>query len=122
MADEIHLTDVEILTPAASSGARPGRATTSEPNVAITESFESVFKRDYTPVARMAYLMLGSTGEAEEVAQDAFAALLRRWDRIDNPSGFVRTAVRWAPKARNAGGYAGKGIRARRTCKTNRRG
>ena len=68
MADEIHLTDVEILTPAASSGARPGRATTSEPNVAITESFESVFKRDYTPVARMAYLMLGSTGEAREVS------------------------------------------------------
>lgn len=93
MADEIHLTDVEILTPASSSGARRGRATTSEQNVAITESFESVFKRDYTPVARMAYLILGSTGEAEEVAQDAFAALLRRWDRIDNPSGFVRTAV-----------------------------
>lgn len=57
------------------------------------ETFESVFERDYLKVARMAYLLLGSTGEAEEVTQEAFATLFQRWDRVDNPSGFVRTAV-----------------------------
>jgi len=57
------------------------------------ESFEHLFRREFTQVARMAYLMLGSTGEAEEVAQEAFTEWLRRWDGIDNPSGFVRTAA-----------------------------
>lgn len=57
------------------------------------ESFESVFRKDYASVARMAYLLLGATGEAEEVTQEAFATLLQRWDRVENPSGFVRTAV-----------------------------
>lgn len=57
------------------------------------DTFESVFSRDYAAVARMAYLLLDATGEAEEVAQEAFATLLQRWDTIDNPSGFVRTAV-----------------------------
>lgn len=90
MSDEIRLPKLEILT--ATPARRRARGDV-ESTLAITESFESVFRRDYAPVARMAYLMLGSTGEAEEVAQDAFAALLRRWDRVDNPSGFVRTTV-----------------------------
>lgn len=59
----------------------------------VAESFEAMFGREFTQVARMAYLMLGSTGEAEEVAQEAFIELFRRWDAVDNPSGFVRTAV-----------------------------
>jgi len=56
-------------------------------------SFEGVFASEYPAVARMAYLLLGRTGEAEEAAQEAFTTLLQRWDRIDNPAGFVRTAT-----------------------------
>ncbi|HTO00057.1 MAG TPA: sigma-70 family RNA polymerase sigma factor [Microthrixaceae bacterium] len=59
----------------------------------IVDSFEDLFRRDFAQVARMAYLMLGSTGEAEEVAQEAFTELFRRWGAVDNPSGFVRTTV-----------------------------
>lgn len=65
----------------------------SVPTATEVDTFESVFARDYAAVARMAYLLLGATGEAEEVAQEAFATLLQRWDSVDNPSGFVRTAV-----------------------------
>lgn len=56
-------------------------------------TFDDVFLRDYEGVARLAYLLLGGTGEAEEVAQEVFTVLLQRWSRVDNPSGFVRTAV-----------------------------
>lgn len=90
MTGEVQLPKLEILTVATTA---PGRASDLRPATAVDESFESVFRREYAPVARMAYLMLGSTGEAEEVTQDAFASLLVRWDRIDNPPGFVRTAV-----------------------------
>ena len=42
---------------------------------------------------RMAYLMLGRTGEVEEVAPEAFTELLVRSGRIDNPESFVRTVA-----------------------------
>jgi len=56
-------------------------------------TFEMLFEREHSKVARMAFLMLGRTGEAEEVAQEAFTELLLRWGSIDNPEGFVRTVA-----------------------------
>jgi RNA polymerase sigma factor (sigma-70 family) len=57
------------------------------------EDFESVFLRERTPMVRLAFLMLGSEALAEEVVQDAFVAVLERWDRVDNPGGYLRRCV-----------------------------
>lgn len=59
----------------------------------IGESFEEVFEREQHNMVRLAYLLLNSQAQAEEVAQDAFARLLDRFDKIQNPGGFVRTAT-----------------------------
>lgn len=67
-----------------------------EPEIAevpVAEVFDTFFRRDFPPVARMAFLILGRTGEAEEVTQEAFVSVLQRWNSVENPSGFVRTAV-----------------------------
>lgn len=86
--------DPAAIRSAASSGARSSTdASTGSGPTAYTDAFDAVFRREYAPVARMAYLLLGATGEAEEVTQEAFTTLLQRWDSIDNPAGFVRTAV-----------------------------
>lgn len=61
--------------------------------VPVPEDFDSFFRREYPSVARLAFLLLGRTGEAEEVTQEAFISLLQRWQTIENPSGFVRTAA-----------------------------
>jgi DNA-directed RNA polymerase specialized sigma24 family protein len=45
---------------------------------------------------RLAYLMLGDRAAAEDVVQDAFFGLYRRWDRLTDPSSalpYVRSSV-----------------------------
>lgn len=59
----------------------------------VSDSYEAVFQREYPKVARLAFLLLGRTGEAEEAAQDAFLALFERWGSVDSPGAFVRTAT-----------------------------
>lgn len=56
-------------------------------------TFEQLFEAEHPSVVRMAYLMLGRTGEAEEVAQEAFTELLVRWGSIRNPEGYLRTVA-----------------------------
>ncbi len=42
---------------------------------------------------RLAVLMLGSVDQAEDVVQDAFAAVGDRWGSLENPGGYLRTCV-----------------------------
>jgi RNA polymerase sigma-70 factor (sigma-E family) len=47
-------------------------------------------------LARMALVMLGDPGAAEDVVQDAFLGLYRRWDHLTDPSAalaYLRTSV-----------------------------
>ncbi|MGA9278058.1 sigma-70 family RNA polymerase sigma factor [Ilumatobacter sp.] len=45
------------------------------------------------PMTRLAYLLTGSVAVAEELVHDAFEQVVRRWDSIDNPGGYLRVAV-----------------------------
>lgn len=56
-------------------------------------AFDALFERERTPMVRVAYLLVGSEPLAEEIVQDAFASVYVRWDRIDNPGGFLRQCV-----------------------------
>ncbi|NNF53206.1 MAG: sigma-70 family RNA polymerase sigma factor [Acidimicrobiales bacterium] len=64
----------------------------SSPN--LTDSgFSTLFEAERLAMLRMATLMVGSGAVAEEVVQDAFAAVSERWDRLERPGGYLRTAV-----------------------------
>ena len=54
---------------------------------------ESLFVVERVPMVRLATLMVGSRAIAEEVVQDAFASVSERWDGLDRPGGYLRTAV-----------------------------
>ena len=54
---------------------------------------ESLFVAERVPMVRLATLMVGSRAVAEEVVQDAFASVSERWDGIDRPGAYLRTAV-----------------------------
>jgi RNA polymerase sigma-70 factor, ECF subfamily len=60
------------------------------------DTFGSFFREHYASVVRALVLVAGSEGEAEDLAQEAFACALERWDRIrtmESPVGYVyRTA------------------------------
>jgi RNA polymerase sigma-70 factor (sigma-E family) len=55
--------------------------------------FEERYQGDYRALVQVAYLLLGSHHEAEEVVQDAFVGLRSRWDDVDNPGGYLRRSV-----------------------------
>ncbi len=56
-------------------------------------SFEALYADEVDAMARLAYLMVGSAEQAEELVHDAFARLYERWGQVDNPGGYLRTCV-----------------------------
>ena len=56
-------------------------------------TFEDLFRSHYEPMVRVAFLLVGSRAEAEDVVQDAFARIELRWARLDNPEGYLRRCV-----------------------------
>ena len=61
--------------------------------VEAATTFEELFHRRYQPMVRVAYLLMGSRAEAEDVVQDAFARVDLRWSRMDNPEGYLHRCV-----------------------------
>jgi RNA polymerase sigma-70 factor (sigma-E family) len=55
--------------------------------------FDVVYRDLWPEMVRVARLATGSMAAAEEVAQDAFVGLLRHYDTVENPAGYVRRAV-----------------------------
>lgn len=60
------------------------------------ESFDSFYRREVRSVVGLAYVLSGSGSAAEDLAQEAFVAAYRQWDRIagfDDPGAWVRRVV-----------------------------
>lgn len=69
-------------------------ATTTD-NV-FRESFEAFYARERRQIIGLAYVMSGSRAGAEDLAQEAFLAALRNWNKIgdyDDPGAWVRRVV-----------------------------
>lgn len=65
---------------------------TMSPDDAVTE----LFTAHYASLVRLATLLLHDQAVAEEVVQDAFVALHRRWKKLRDPTvaaGYLRTSV-----------------------------
>jgi RNA polymerase sigma factor (sigma-70 family) len=56
-------------------------------------SFDEVFVDEAPRLRRTAFLLLGSSVEAEEIVQEAFASAPTRWDELANPPAYLRSAV-----------------------------
>jgi RNA polymerase sigma-70 factor, ECF subfamily len=69
----------------------------SEPMIrAASEPFEDFYVREYLAVVGLAYALSGSRWGAEDLAQEAFLAAHRDWDRIgayEQPGAWVRRVV-----------------------------
>jgi len=53
----------------------------------------SLYRTRYDDMVRLAFLLTGSSAEAEEIVQEAFVKIRNRIDRVDNPSAYLRTTV-----------------------------
>ena len=56
-------------------------------------AFVALFEEHYGSLVRLARLLVDDRGSGEEVVQDTFVRVYRRWSRIDDPVRYVRTAV-----------------------------
>ena len=59
-------------------------------------TLERLYDAHYVRLVRLAVLLLGDVGRAEEVVQDSFVAVYRRWDRLgdaDVPAYLRQTVV-----------------------------
>jgi RNA polymerase sigma-70 factor (sigma-E family) len=56
-------------------------------------TFTAVYARDRDRLVRLATLLVDEQGLAEDLVNDAFAAAYERWDRLDAPEAYLRTAV-----------------------------
>ena len=62
----------------------------------VSETFESFYRREIRSLVGLAYVLSGSRGAADDLAQDALLAAYRHWDRVsryENPGGWVRRVV-----------------------------
>lgn len=55
--------------------------------------FVDLYRQRYRSMVEIARLTTGSTELAEEITQDAFVDLYRRYERIDRPEAYLRRAV-----------------------------
>jgi len=58
-----------------------------------TMTFEELYAAQHRAMVRLAYTLVDTTEQAEEVVHDAFAAVYERYDRIDNPVAYLRMSV-----------------------------
>ncbi len=61
-----------------------------------TPTFEDLYHAHRLPLVRLAILLVDDQDSAEDVVQDAFAALHRRWSHLEDPAralAYLRTSV-----------------------------
>ena len=56
-------------------------------------TFEELYAQQYAPMVRLAHTLVDTRQRAEEVVQDAFAAIYERYDRLDRPEAYLRVSV-----------------------------
>ncbi len=66
---------------------------TAERDATVSSRFEAVYLEEQTPMLRLATLLCGSPTHAHDIVQDAFANLLVKWDRVDQPGAYLRRSV-----------------------------
>lgn len=58
-----------------------------------TSLIEDLYEQEYRGLVRLAFLLVDTDAEAEEVVQEAFAKLLVRWASVRNPGAYLRRSV-----------------------------
>ena len=61
--------------------------------ISVATGFDDLYRAEYRPMVRLARGLVDTSERAEEIVQDAFAKVFERWSRLDEPGGYLRTAV-----------------------------
>lgn len=81
-----------LTAPLATGGPGPAEQDGADPEAAVT----ALYRAHALGLVRLAYLMLGDRAGAEDVVQEAFGGLYRRWDQLADKGRalqYVRSSV-----------------------------
>lgn len=56
-------------------------------------AYEDCYREQFRPMVRLAFLLTGSTETAQDLVQDAFVHLHRRWSSVEQPAAYLRRSV-----------------------------
>jgi RNA polymerase sigma factor (sigma-70 family) len=56
-------------------------------------SYEDCYREQFRAMVQLAFLLTGSTETAQDVVQDAFVGLHRRWTSVEQPAAYLRRSV-----------------------------
>jgi len=56
-------------------------------------AFAELYREQLRPMVRLAHLLTAGSPAAEELVQDAFVAVHRRWSTIEQPTAYLRRTV-----------------------------
>jgi RNA polymerase sigma-70 factor (sigma-E family) len=68
-------------------------ATAAMISVGDVVTFEELYAQQYRPMVRLAHTLVDTQQRAEDVVQDAFAAMYERYDRLERPEAYLRVSV-----------------------------
>lgn len=68
--------------------------------VGVPLTFEELFAAEHAKLFRALYLIVGNSADAEELMQDAFLKVFERFDRIENPAGYLYRSALNATRSR----------------------
>ena len=71
-------------------GTRGGPDPATDDRVA---QLDALYRVEYAGMVRLAYTLLASNAEAEEIVQDSLLEVYRRWHEIRRPGAYLRCAV-----------------------------
>ncbi|MFN0027807.1 MAG: RNA polymerase sigma factor [Acidimicrobiales bacterium] len=69
-----------------------GNQTASRPE-GVADQLQALWEAEHRPMLALAYLLLGDLAAAEDVVQDAFAAVAERIGQVDRPGAYLRVTV-----------------------------
>ena len=70
-----------------------GAAASGSDRAGSESDFDAVWAQWRLPMLQLAVMLVDRLEAAEDVVQDAFIGLHRRWDRVDNPPAYLRISV-----------------------------
>ena len=70
-------------------------ATTSDTPTVVDDAdvLDALYRAEYTGMVRLAFTLVGSNAEAEDLVQDSFVEVARRLQEIRKPGAYLRSAV-----------------------------
>jgi DNA-directed RNA polymerase specialized sigma24 family protein len=77
-------------------GVRDDVMTKGQEYLSVTDlpvTVAELYQLQRLPMARLAFVLTGSSSFADEIVQEAFLKVHVNWSSIENPGGYLRTAV-----------------------------